>query len=459
MQPPAALSQRLAAALSALTYTSPEPASAPDAARLSLGLLAPDEADADAASAQPDLLCPRQLRSRLRSFRPGLWSGRPAAVDALAAALRGWCAVSAEADLLQCCACCARFAWTMPPGWSPQQAASAAQQLAPRLASAHTDSCVWRASSTPAEAAAFPPLPQALLADAFHRRLQSLQRLTRLPRTAEPPAAAAPRVAHLAGEQEGEGEAGRERAQSAADAVFVALCGWEASPCAPPSGSSAGEGGEKSEASGTLSCACCAARLGLWNYPLGWPPSTAQWWAERAASERLSQLSQPSRSSAASSAFATGGGLHATLAMAAGGGGGAGLTIAGGAGPSGGSAGSAGPFGRKRPSNARSHPEPAAKAARPSGILGEPLDPIGAHRPFCSWVLDGGGDETSAKPSALTPGWARTLDALLPPPLEVEPRVESVAREGRTAEGGALTPAAARLLVSRLLRPAAAGGA
>ena len=101
---------------------------------------------------------------RLRTFRPGLWAGRPGCVGAVAAARRGWCCVRTEADVLACETCSARLAFPIPHSWTPQQTqqvrsrtllqrhrgshgravAQAALAVAPKLSSAHKAGCAWR---------------------------------------------------------------------------------------------------------------------------------------------------------------------------------------------------------------------------------------------------------------------------------------------------------------------------
>ena len=63
---------------------------------------------------------------RLRTFRPGLWAGRPPCCDAVAAARHGWTAVGGEPDVLACTVpCCnARTALLLPASLEPSAVAS-----------------------------------------------------------------------------------------------------------------------------------------------------------------------------------------------------------------------------------------------------------------------------------------------------------------------------------------------
>jgi hypothetical protein len=66
-----------------------------------VGFLTPDVSEQSARSGRLPSDRTSYLR-RLRTFRPGLWLGRPPCCDAVAAARHGWCAQAGEPDCLVC---------------------------------------------------------------------------------------------------------------------------------------------------------------------------------------------------------------------------------------------------------------------------------------------------------------------------------------------------------------------
>jgi C3HC zinc finger-like len=389
--------------------------------------------------------------ARLRSFRPGLWAGRPQTCDALAAARRGWLAVAGEPDVLQCARCGAQTALLLPPSLSAAEAAAASSAFAPKLAAAHLPGCCWLTELTPVSVCAFPSeLPPSRLAAAFQLRLASLGCLALLPRTAPPPqeAAAHERIARCAAARL-EGGAASEPLpaevaaalrDSAEDAAWIALCGWRASPSA---------GGVS--AAGLLRCGACGVTVGLWNHALGAPPAEdAAAFEQLARAARMRSLSAPQRATAGAAAEGAAAATLALRAVVAGAPGASSLglrTIAGGTHQA--SRSSAGridgPFGRKRagePSDAG-----AAKAARVEEGAGGSFEPLLAHRPYCPWA-HGWRCEAEGSSEPLLPGWLRTLDAVAPRPAQPDSGRREV---GGGASAAALTPAVARHLVARLL--------
>jgi hypothetical protein len=120
--------RRVAAALDALMYATASapsplhetlhPAGAATSSLDAVGFLSPDVTEQNARNGRLPSDRLSYLR-RLRTFRPGLWLGRPPCCDAVAAARHGWCAQAGEPDCLVCGAhgdgCGATLALILPP--------------------------------------------------------------------------------------------------------------------------------------------------------------------------------------------------------------------------------------------------------------------------------------------------------------------------------------------------------
>lgn len=116
---------------------------------------------------------------RLHTFRPATWFCKPAPLNPIQCARRGW--TNTANDTLTCEFCLAKVIAPIPSHLSPSDALSSAQKHSKRLTEAHDTACPWSTACCQLSLLKFPQLPPETVKDDFTARAGRLSRLIALP--------------------------------------------------------------------------------------------------------------------------------------------------------------------------------------------------------------------------------------------------------------------------------------
>ncbi|XP_064559180.1 zinc finger C3HC-type protein 1 [Zonotrichia leucophrys gambelii] len=207
--------------------------------------------------------------SRVETFTPLRWAGKPPALSPLVCARFGW--VSVECDLLRCSSCQAYLCMSLQLTLDLSSYKERCEELRKALSTAHEKFCFWPDSPCPDRfARLLVDEPRVLLQD-FLDRFQSLCQLElQLPslrpedlKNMSLTEERITRLLQLIGEEqehkgtEGEKPAGKfatEMLQVHVPACILALCGWT---CSTASGSMN---------LSVITCSRCMRKVGLWGF-------------------------------------------------------------------------------------------------------------------------------------------------------------------------------------------------
>ncbi|XP_051629590.1 zinc finger C3HC-type protein 1 isoform X4 [Manacus candei] len=206
--------------------------------------------------------------SRVETFTPLKWAGKPAALSPLECARWGW--KNLECDLLRCSSCrallCARLQLSLDLGTYRERCA----ELRRALSAAHERFCFWPDSPCPERFALLPLDEPRVLLQEFLERFQSLSRLELQLPSLRPEelgnmSLSEERIRRLLELIQDELECGREGEKPpgkfsmespqghAVPASILALCGWNCSSGGSP-------------ALPVISCSRCMRKVGLWSF-------------------------------------------------------------------------------------------------------------------------------------------------------------------------------------------------